>query len=91
MKKLILVLSVVAMAAFLLVGCLPKTNTAPVITYSASQTATVGTEFISTVTATDAENDTLIFSVSDGPTGMVIDSATGVISGRVWLLILLLE
>ena len=81
MKKLILVLSVVAMAAFLLVGCLPKTNTAPVITYSASQTATVGTEFTSTVTATDAEGDTLTFSVSDGPTGMVIDSATGVISG----------
>ena len=81
MKKLILVLSVVAMAAFLLVGCLPKTNTAPVITYSASQTATTGTVFTSTVTATDAEGDTLTYLVSDGPTDMVIDSATGVISG----------
>jgi hypothetical protein len=69
------------MAAFLLVGCLPKTNTAPVITYSASQTATVGTEFTSTVTATDAEGDTLTYTISDGPTNMVIDSATGVISG----------
>ena len=82
MKKLILVLSVVAMAAFLLVGCLPKANTASVITYNPSQTAKVGIEFTSTVTATDADvEDTLAFSISDEPTDMVIDSATGVISG----------
>ena len=81
MKKLIIVLTVVSMAALLFTGCLPTPNTPPVITYNPSQTATKGIEFISTVTATDAEGDTLIFSVSGGPTDMVIDSATGVISG----------
>lgn len=64
MKKLLLVLTVVAMASFLLVGCLPTTNNAPVITSTPGLTATVGTEYTYTVTATDADGDTLTYSVS---------------------------
>ena len=81
MKKLILVLSVVAMAAFLLVGCLPVKNIAPVITTTSLPGGTVGTAYTATVNATDADGDTLTFSLSGGPTDMVINSATGVISG----------
>lgn len=64
MKKLLLVLTVVAMASFLLVGCLPTTNNAPIITSTPGLTATVGTEYTYTVTATDADGDTLTYSVS---------------------------
>jgi len=80
MKKLLLVLTVVSMAALLFVGCLPSTNNAPVITSSPVTTGTIGTAYTYTVTATDADaGDTLTYAVT-GPTGMVISSA-GVISG----------
>ncbi len=55
-------------------------NTAPLIT---STPVTVGTEsqvYSYTVTSTDAENDTISYSLSVFPTGMTIDSTSGVIS-----------
>ena len=64
MKKFLVILMVVAMSSFLLVGCLPTTNTAPVITSTPGETATVGTEYSYTVIATDADDDTLTYSVS---------------------------
>jgi len=80
MKKLLLVLTVVAMASFLLVGCLPTSNTPPVITTTALPNATVGIEYTATVEATDADGDAYTFSLVSGPTDMVISEA-GVISG----------
>jgi len=71
MKKFLIVLTVVAMSAFLLVGCTPTTNTAPVFTSTPSETATVGIEYSYTPIATDADGDTVTYEVA-GPTGMAI-------------------
>jgi len=79
MKKLLFVLVVVSMASLLFTGCIPTTNIAPVITSTPSLTGTIGTAYTYTVTATDADGDTLTYAVV-GPTGMVISTA-GVISG----------
>ena len=73
MKKLLIVLTVVAMSAFLLVGCTPTTNTAPVFTSTPDETAVVGVEYSYTPTATDADGDTVTFSVA-GPTTMAISA-----------------
>jgi len=65
---------VVAMASFLFVGCLPTptpTNVGPVFTSTPGTTATVGTAYSYTPTATDADGDTVTFAVA-GPTGMAI-------------------
>jgi len=79
-EETFLVLSVVAMASFLLVGCFPTTNTPPVITSTPVTAGTIGTAYTYTVTATDADaGDTLTYLVT-GPTGMAISSA-GLISG----------
>jgi hypothetical protein len=55
-------------------------NTAPVMDEILDQTAPESIEFTYTATATDAENDTLSFSLATYPSGMTIDSATGVIT-----------
>lgn len=74
MKKFLVILMVVAMASFIFVGCLPTTNTAPVFTSTAGTTATVGTEYSYTPTATDANAaDTVTFAVA-GPTSMAISA-----------------
>jgi len=86
MKKLLLVLSVVAMASFLFVGCLPgavtpEVNDAPEITSTAITSGTVGEAYTYDVDATDPdEGDTLAYSLDAAPTGMAIVAATGVIS-----------
>jgi len=73
MKKFLVILMVVVMASFLLVGCLPTTNVGPVFTSTAGTTATVGTVYSYTPTATDADDDTVTFAVA-GPTGMAISA-----------------
>ena len=86
MKKLLLVLSVVAMASFLFVGCLngtvtPPVNNAPAITSTAVTSATVGEAYTYDVDATDPdEGDVLTYSLNAAPTGMAIVPTTGVIS-----------
>ena len=86
MKKLLLVLSVVAMASFLFTGCLPgavtpEVNNAPEITSTAITSATVGEAYTYDVDATDPdEGDVLTYSLNAAPTGMTIVAATGVIS-----------
>jgi len=73
MKKFLSILMVVVMASFLLVGCLPTPNVGPVFTSTAGTTATVGTAYSYTPTATDADGDTVTFAVA-GPTGMAISA-----------------
>jgi len=79
MKKLLLVLMLVSMTALLFTGCLPATNTAPVITTTSLPNGVIGTAYTATVTATDADLDALTYTVT-GITDMAISSA-GVLSG----------
>ena len=58
-------------------------NRAPSITSEAVTSATVGVLYRYQVTATDPDNDTLVSLLpqdQDPPTGMIIDSETGVIT-----------
>jgi len=84
MKKLLLVLSVIAMASFLFVGCLgvtPEVNNPPEITSIAVTSSTVGEAYTYDVDATDPnEGDVLAYSLIAAPAGMTIDATTGVIS-----------
>lgn len=73
MKKFLVILMILAMTSFIFVGCLPTTNTGPVFTSTPGTTATVGTAYSYTPTATDADADTVTFVVA-GPTGMAISA-----------------
>ncbi|MCA6128749.1 hypothetical protein AI19_04245 [Thalassolituus oleivorans 4BN06-13] len=55
-------------------------NDAPVITSAAVVTATEDETYSYEVSATDEENDVLQWSLTTAPEGMIIDSATGVIT-----------
>ncbi|MEM8685011.1 MAG: Ig-like domain-containing protein, partial [Pseudomonadota bacterium] len=57
-------------------------NQPPVITSAPPQSVNNTTAYSYTVTATDPEGDALSFSLPDAPTGMSIDSQTGLVS---WL------
>jgi len=56
------------------------TNHAPTITSTPDTLATVGVLYAYDVNATDSDGDTLTYSLATNPTGMTIDSTTGVIS-----------
>jgi len=57
-----------------------STNQCPLITSTAVTTATAGTAYTYAVTATDSDGDTLTYSLTAAPTGMTINSASGVIT-----------
>lgn len=66
----------------LLVGCFPTINQAPIITSDPDPDfllAEVGTLYTYDVNATDPDGDILTYSLDVNPSGMTIDSATGVI------------
>ena len=77
-KKLLLSLGVF-FVAFLFTGC-ALFNSAPVIESNAVTTATEGALYTYEVEATDPEGDTLTYSLTTSPTGMTINSSTGVIN-----------
>ncbi|MEX2214855.1 MAG: putative Ig domain-containing protein [Phycisphaeraceae bacterium] len=54
-----------------------EVNTPPTITSMPPATAIVGETFAYDITATDAENDPIIFLLADAPAGMSIDPLTG--------------
>ncbi|MBP1152244.1 MULTISPECIES: Ig-like domain-containing protein [unclassified Methylocaldum] len=58
----------------------PGGGHAPAITSTPVTTATQGQRYTYTVTASDPDGDTLIFSLDSAPTGMSIDGGTGLIS-----------
>ena len=66
----------------LLMGCSmdPSINHAPDINSIPVTSSLVGVLYSYAVEATDADGDTLIYSITSGPTGMTIDSSTGVLS-----------
>jgi len=83
MRKNTRILTLVFVVAFLtlLVGCqTTPSNQMPILTSDPVTTATVGTEYIYDVDATDPNGDTLTYSFIDRPEGMVINSTTGVIN-----------
>ena len=55
-------------------------NQAPVITSSPVLTAIINVAYIYTVTATDADGDSLAYSLTAAPAGMSIDPVSGLIS-----------
>ncbi len=58
------------------------TNSAPVISGSPSSAVTVGNTYSFTPTASDADGDTLTFSIENQPAWASFDTATGQISGQ---------
>ncbi|WP_281502461.1 putative Ig domain-containing protein, partial [Arenibacter sp. S6351L] len=58
-------------------------NQAPVVTNPGVQNSLVGNTISLQVAATDPEDDSMIFSVANLPTGLSIDTSTGLISGTI--------
>ncbi len=77
-KKLLLSLSVFFIA-FLFTGCF-LFNSSPVIESTPITTAKEGVVYTYDVEATDPDEDTLTYSLTTSPTGMTINSTTGVIA-----------
>ena len=77
-KKLLLSLSVFFIA-FLFTGCF-LFNSSPVIESDPVTTAKEGAAYTYDVEATDPNGDTLTYSLTTSPTGMTINSNTGVIN-----------
>ena len=80
LNKRILVL--IFVVAFTFGGCLPiptPPNEAPIITSTPITTATVGVLYTYNVNATDPDGNTLAYSLVVKPSGMTINSATGLI------------
>ena len=80
-KKILILISLLLFLP-LFVGCfgVPPTNQAPTITSTPITTATVDEPYTYNVNATDPDGDTLTYSLTTHPTGMTINSATGVIN-----------
>jgi hypothetical protein len=57
-----------------------STNQAPIITSTSDTTATVNQTYAYDVNATDPDGDTLTYSLTTKPTGMTINSTTGLIN-----------
>jgi hypothetical protein len=57
-------------------------NSAPVIAGSPALTATVGTTYLFTPAATDADGDTLTFSITNKPNWLTFTPSTGRIQGK---------
>ncbi len=77
-KKLLLTLSLI-LIAFLFTGCF-LFNSSPVIESDPITTAKEGAIYTYNVEATDPNGDTLTYSLTVSPTGMTINSTTGVIT-----------
>ena len=59
----------------------PPTNTAPTISGAPDESVSAGKTWSFTPTASDADGDTLTFSVANGPTWASFDTATGELTG----------
>lgn len=86
-KKTSLLIFSFFLFVILVVGCSPSgpvgpvpTNQTPIITSTPIITATVGAAYTYNVTATDPDGNTLIFSLTISPTGMTINSSSGLIT-----------
>jgi hypothetical protein len=71
----------VSLAAFSINVTAPTSNSPPVISGTPSTTATQGTQYTFTPTASDADNDTLTFSIANRPTWATFNASTGTLQG----------
>ncbi|MBU4473523.1 MAG: putative Ig domain-containing protein [Candidatus Omnitrophica bacterium] len=80
-KKVLILLSLLLFLT-LFSGCFlfPPTNQAPTITSTQITTATVDELYTYDVDATDLDGDTLTYSLTTNPSGMTIDSTSGLIN-----------
>ena len=82
-KKTSLLIFSIFLFVILVVGCGSSgptpTNQTPIITSTPITTATVGAAYTYNVTATDPDGNALTFSLTINPTGMTINSTTGLI------------
>lgn len=58
----------------------PAPNRMPAITTTSLPSALAGQQYLFTVSATDPDNDTLVYTLVSGPSGMTINSASGGLS-----------
>lgn len=83
MKKILLIVLLLGIISISCTGCLswlfPDSNNPPVISSTPPTTATIGLTYTYDVNATDPDGDTLTYSLTNNPSGMTINSATGVI------------
>jgi len=86
MKKVFFLLSAISLIICLFISCNsttpppPPTYYAPTINSTPITTATVGVTYTYNVNATDPDGDILIYSLITSPTGMTINSTTGLIN-----------
>ena len=78
-NKKFLITLITFLIEFLFTGCF-LFNSSPVIESDPVTTAKEGVAYTYDVEATDPNGDTLTYSLTAGPTGMTINSTTGVIS-----------
>lgn len=86
-KKTSLFIFSIFLFVILVTGCVPSgpvgpvpTNQTPIITSTPITTATVGAAYTYNLTATDPDGNTLTFSLTISPTGMTINSSSGLIN-----------
>lgn len=79
LSKRILILVFVVAFLTLLAGCLTEPNQRPIITSDPVKTATFGLSYTYDVEATDPDEDTLTYFLTKKPSGMTINSVTGLI------------
>ena len=77
-KKILTLVFVVAFLT-LITGCIPQ-NVTPIITLDPVKTGEVGVPYTYDVEATDPDEDVLTYSLDIKPTGMDINSTTGLIN-----------
>ena len=80
MQKKLLILSLLLLISVIWTGCLfPEPNNEPIITSTPVTSASVGVTYNYNVDATDSDEDTLTYTLTTPPTGMTINSSTGLI------------
>jgi len=81
MQKKLLILSLLFLISVIYTGCLtPEPNNEPTITSTPITTASVGVIYTYDVNATDSDEDTLTYTLTNPPEGMTINPSTGLIS-----------
>jgi len=81
MQKKLLILSLLFLISAICTGCLfSEPNNEPIITSSPITSASVGVTYNYNVDATDFDEDTLTYTLTTPPIGMIINSSTGLIS-----------
>ena len=81
MQKKLLIFLLLLLISVIFTGCItPEPNNEPTITSTPITTASVGVIYTYDVNATDSDEDTLTYTLTNPPEGMTINPSTGLIS-----------